>query len=136
MQARSQADADAVGQRLFVGVLRIVQVVRSEYGELFVVVAGVDDLRHRIAHPVGRLRGPEFVKDQNLGVIDGLQNLQLGQLRNRVVAVLNFFEQIAEIIEEAWDALNASSLTIAVARCVLPTPQGPRNNNPTSMAGY
>src|SRR5262245_9102197 len=104
VQARAQADADAVFQRLFVGILWLIQVVRGEYGKLFVVVAVVDDLRHRVAYPVGRLRRPEFVQDQNLRVIDRLQNLQLGHLRNRVIAVLNLFEQIAEIIEKAWEA--------------------------------
>src|SRR5262249_50380218 len=38
------------------------------------------------------------------------QNLQLGQLRNRIVAVLNLFEQVAEVIEEAWDALERQFL--------------------------
>ena len=104
-EATTQADADAVFERLVGRGAARVEVVGGEDGELLVVVAGADDVHHRVAHPVGRLRRAQLVEDEHLCLVDGREHAHLRRVRDLVVGVLNLLEQRAELVEEARDAL-------------------------------
>lgn len=105
VETGTEADADAISEGLLAGGIRIIEIVGGEEGHATVVVPGVDDLRHGVADPVGWLGGPEFVEDEDIGVIDRFEDAEFRRLRDRVVTVLNLLEKVTEVIEEAADSL-------------------------------
>ena len=80
---------------------RQVFVVGGDDGCLFVVVAGIQDQGHRIPYPLVGLLRAQIVQHQHLGGKDRLEQFQFGGLNLRVVAVLDAFEQLAIVTEEA-----------------------------------
>ena len=50
------------------------QIIGREDGQLFVVVPFVDDLRHRVAHPIGWLGGTEFIQHQHFSLVNRSQH--------------------------------------------------------------
>ena len=110
VKARAQALAHAVRERLLCGAGRNVEEVRSEDRDPFLVIARIDDLRHCILHPLRGFGGSELVKHQHFGFINGRQNVQFARLRDRIVAVLDLFQKIAEVIEEARDQFLPNQL--------------------------
>src|SRR5207247_10263423 len=57
-----------------------------------------------IPNPLGRFYGAEFIENQDLGLEDRTQHLEFSRPYRFVIRILNFFEQLAIIIEEATDA--------------------------------
>src|SRR5687768_10522747 len=130
VEAGAEADADAVFERLFRGVAAGVHVVGGEDGQPLVVVALADDVHHRVAHPVGRLRRAQLVQDQDLGLIDRREHAHLGGVRDLVVRVLNLFEQRAELVEQTRHALLHQALQDGDGEVRLPHPDRPHQQEP------
>src|SRR5262245_60925930 len=60
VQTGAKPDANTIGQRLFVRTISFILIIGGKDGDLFVVISCVDDLSHRIAHPVSRFRSAEL----------------------------------------------------------------------------
>lgn len=130
VEAGAEADSDAVGERLFPGKVRVIEVVGGEEGHTAVIVPSIDDLGHRIADPVGRFGGAEFIEDEDIGLVDRFKYTEFGRLGDVVVAVLNLLEEITEIIEEAANALLEKGIESGDGEMGLPDAAGTHQEEP------
>jgi len=103
--AHAVADAITEGHACSGGACREILEVGGNDGDAFVVVTGVEDHRHGVPNPVGGLDRAEIVEDEDFGVEDRFQDLQFGGRGLRIPGVLNVFEQLLIIAEEAVAAL-------------------------------
>ena len=100
VQPRSHPRADAEQQRVGLGVVRDVRVVRREDRQPSLVVARVDDQVHRLLDPLRRLLGPEIVEHEEVSLHDRPKHLELGRSNRRIVGASNDPEQIARVVEQ------------------------------------
>lgn len=109
-EARAQAHSDTIFQRLVALGAAGIQIIGGEDSQLLIVVARIDDLHHRVSNPIGRLRCSKLIEHQHFGIEHGREHFQLGSLRDRIVGILNLFEERAELIKQACDALLLDQL--------------------------
>jgi len=100
-KADAHARADAEQQRLRIGVVGDVGIVRREDRQPPFVVAGVDDQVHRLLDPLRGFFGAEVVEDQQIGGHHRPQDLELGGPDRRIVGTADDAQQIAGVVEEA-----------------------------------
>ncbi len=125
MQPRAHALPDAVAQglaprRLFrcglaerIAVvhpllLRLVGKVRRDDRRLVVVVAAVEDVIHRVEHPLRAAHRTQLVDHQHFGVEHRPQDFHLRHPHRRVKRVLDRLQQLAIVAEQARHALVAN----------------------------
>src|SRR5215472_16667831 len=107
MKPGEQPYADPVGKGFVVCVVNLyLQVVRSEDRDLPLVITFVDYVSHRLLDPFRRFGGAEFVQHQHLSIIDGGQDLQFRRMSIRIVAILDLFQKVPEVIEQTGYALE------------------------------
>src|SRR5579864_5367112 len=118
VEARTNALADALGERVFDGRrthandaragrrrstarggVRI-EEIRGEQGDAFFVVTRIQNVTDRLERPKRWLARTDVVKHQNLRLKDRLEYAHLGSLTLGVVAVLNFLQQLAVIVKK------------------------------------
>ena len=93
--------ADPEDERVRLGVVGNVLVIRGEDRHPPLVVARVDDEVHGFFDPLGGLLGPEIVQHEQVGGHHRPQNLELGRADRRVVGAADEPQQIAGVVEEA-----------------------------------
>ena len=81
-----------------------------DQSDLFLVVAGIDDVPQSLSHPVGRIGGRQLVEQEDFDLQHRLQDRQLRSLRNGIVAVANVLQELQEIVKQALDALAHNQL--------------------------
>ena len=125
VEAGAQPDSDTIGEGLLAGNFRVVEIVGGEEGHAAIIVAGVDDLGHRVADPVGRFGGAQFIEDEDIGLVNRFENAKFRRLGDRVVTVLDLLEQVTKIIEEAADSLLEEGIEGSNSEVSLPDTAGP-----------
>ena len=136
VQARVHPEADAGLERIELGLVGQIVVIRRENRRAPLVVAGIDDEVHRLFDPFGRLLRAEIVEDEQFGRHHRPEDVHLGGADDGVVGRSNHAQQIADVVEQpARASLATSRRSTETAMCVLPMPGGPMRQRPFCDGG-
>src|ERR1700692_1648341 len=79
----------------------VIEIIRCEQRDAPFVVPGIEDVTDGFESPWGRFAGPEIIEEQNGGSQHGLKHAEFAGLTFRIVASLNFLEQLAVIVKKS-----------------------------------
>ena len=75
--------------------------VRGDDGGAIVVIAGIEDEADRVPGPFAGLDRAEFIEHQHLGFEHRAQHFEFGRLDGVVIRILDLFQKLAVVAEEA-----------------------------------
>ena len=110
-----------------------VEEIRRKQSDALLVVARVQHVPDRLERPERWLAGAYIVEHEHFRLQHRLEDTHFRGLAFGVVAVLNFLQKLAVVVEKPAVSAQTISLSAATARCVFPTPQGPISSRPCSL---